>query len=108
MEKGQIGVGQEERIAAAGPGVLHRGAVAQGDLAVVEDQEHGDRLAGGADAGEAGCDRGAGIIEAVVAAPCLIDRWLSKKKADVPLANKARWIFMLYLGLPTSRPRLMA
>ena len=71
LQKRQIGVGQEERIAAAGPRVLHGGAVAHGDLPILQHQQDGDRLAGGADAGEAGGDGRAGVIEAVVDRPGL-------------------------------------
>jgi hypothetical protein len=53
-------------LAPADAGVLHRGAVSVGDLAVVEQEHHGHGLAGLPDRPEARCDRFTGVSEPVV------------------------------------------
>ena len=67
-EGGRVG-GGEQRVAAAGPAVLHRRAVAELDPAVVQQEQHRQRLAGLPHPAEAGGQRRAGVVEPVVAGP---------------------------------------
>ena len=65
-------LGEEERVASASAAVLHGRAVAVGDLAILEDQHHGDGFAGLAHGGEA-LGHGLAHVEHAVVARALLD-----------------------------------
>ena len=69
LDDGGRVAGGEQRVAAAGPAVLHRRAVAELDPAVVEQEQHRHRLAGLPHPAEAGGQGLAGVVEPVVGGP---------------------------------------
>ena len=78
QKRGEIGA-EEQRIAPARPGILHGGAIADGDRAVFQFQQHRHAFAGLADFTKAGGPRRTDINEAVVLG-ALLDRLLVVEK----------------------------
>ncbi len=106
LEQGQAVRGQEEGVAAAGPGVLDRGAVAQGPAAVLEEEQDRQGLAGDPDGPEA---RGLGrpAVEGAVVGRAALDGLLVVE-VEGRRPGHEQGSHDLHLGLPMSLPLLMA
>ena len=81
VDEGDEILGQEQGVPSAGTGVLHGGAVAGGDLAVLQHQHHGDGLAGLTHGAEALGHRLAHIEDTIVTGTGLDGPLIVKVKA---------------------------
>jgi hypothetical protein len=106
LEKRQIVGGEKERVAAAGAGILDRGAVAEGPAAVLEQEQNGQGLAGDADGPETGRLGPAAVERSVVGRPGLDGGLVVEVERRRP--GDEQGFDDLHLGLPMSLPLLMA
>ena len=100
VDEGDEVLGQEQGVPSAGAGVLHGGAVAGGDLAILQHQHHGDGLAGLAHGAEALGHRLAHIEDAVVTGAGLDGPLIVKVKAGTARGayhiNNLHFNFLLF------------
>ena len=105
---------QKQRVASARAGILHRRAVAEGDLAVFQNDHDRDGLALHAHGGKALRDGLADVKHTVVTRAALDGALVIKIKpraarsANNILDFHVLFLLFLYLGRPTRRPLLMA
>ena len=105
---------QKQRVASARAGILHRRAVAEGDLAVFQNDHDRDGLALHAHGGKALRDGLTDVKHTVVTRAALDGALVIKIKpraarsANNILDFHVLFLLFLYLGRPTRRPLLMA
>ena len=100
VEEGREVGAEEQRIAPAGAGVLHGGAIADGDGAVLQHQQHRHAFAGLADVAEARGDGLADIDEAVL--PGALLDGLLVVEIERGIARNEMGLNNFHRGLPIS------